>query len=67
MAKSSGGKLGWQGVSTGTPCADPADNKPDYSKATGAGDWRGLKDTTPTADGKSQSIKISGGGGKDSD
>jgi hypothetical protein len=65
MAKSSG-KLGWQGVVSGTPCADPKDNRPDYSKGSGgAGDWRGLNDTTPTADGKSQSIKISGGKDKD--
>lgn len=60
-------KLGWQGVSTGTPCANPADNKPDYSKSSSVGSWKGVEDTTPSADGKSQSVKISGGGGKDKD
>lgn len=60
MAKS-GGKLGWMGVVTGTPCADPKDNRPDYNKSAGGGSWKGVEDTTPKADGKSQSIKIGGG------
>lgn len=56
------GKLDWKGVSTGTPCANPADNNPDYNKSGGAGDWRGLKDSTPDGSGKSQSIKTTSGG-----
>lgn len=61
MAKSSSG-LGWKGVASGTPCADPKDNNNDYNPKPSVGSWEGVKDTTPSASGKSQSIKIGSGG-----
>lgn len=64
MAKGKSGGFGWQGVVTGTPCANPKDNADtNYIPSRGGGDWKGERDTTPTADGKSQSVKISGGSG----
>lgn len=64
MAKGKGGSLGWKGVSTGTPCSKPEDNRPEYSKSGSPSNWQGVKDTTPSSSGESQSIKIGGKGGE---